>query len=192
MRHRIFIAINLPEKLKNKLSEYRNIWPDLPARWTKKDNLHVTLVFIGSVKEEEIAEICEKTEAVVTQSSSFSVHLNNVCYAPPKKIPPRMVWVKGEVSHRLTKLKLGLEEALISSSLKNHFEPDKRAFNPHITLARIRAMDFRNLDIEERPGISEKVSFSFNVNSVEVMESKLKRTGAEYIILNSYNLIKRL
>jgi len=43
--HRIFIAINLPEKLKKELSLFQNRWPEIPARWTRPDNLHVTLVF---------------------------------------------------------------------------------------------------------------------------------------------------
>jgi 2'-5' RNA ligase len=39
MRHRVFIAINLPENVKNKLSSYQEKWPELPIRWTKKENL---------------------------------------------------------------------------------------------------------------------------------------------------------
>jgi len=43
--HRIFIAINLPANLKKELSMAQNRWPELPARWTKPENLHITLLF---------------------------------------------------------------------------------------------------------------------------------------------------
>ena len=47
MSNRIFIAVNLPENVKKKLAEYEENWLDLPIRWTKKENLHITLVFLG-------------------------------------------------------------------------------------------------------------------------------------------------
>ncbi|MBI4101693.1 MAG: RNA 2',3'-cyclic phosphodiesterase, partial [Candidatus Nealsonbacteria bacterium] len=51
MRHRIFLAINLPENVKKKLADFKSKWPDLPCRWTKAENLHITLVFLGSVSD---------------------------------------------------------------------------------------------------------------------------------------------
>jgi len=92
MRKRIFIAINLPEEIKKKLSEYQSKLPDLPIRWVKKDNLHITLVFLGYLNDEEILEVCKITEEAASQNSSFFINLKKICYGPPKKMPPRMVW----------------------------------------------------------------------------------------------------
>jgi len=44
-RRRVFIAINLPGNIRKKLAEYQKKWPELPIRWTKQDNIHITLVF---------------------------------------------------------------------------------------------------------------------------------------------------
>ncbi len=182
MNHRIFIAINLPEKIKNKLVGYQEKWPDLPIRWTKKENLHITLVFIGPARDEEIPEICKKTEEVASKNGSFEVVLNKICYGPPKKMPPRMVWAIGEKSESLTKLQKELETVLMSS-LKNSFKPETRPYSPHITLGRIRKWEFKQINPEERPQVDEDIFLSFEVNSIEVMESRLKRSGAEYTIL---------
>ena len=76
-RRRIFIAINLPENIKKKLADYREKWPDLPARWTKTDNIHITLVFLGYVSDEQIPEICKAAEETVSKYNSFDVNLNN-------------------------------------------------------------------------------------------------------------------
>ncbi len=58
-------------------------------------------------------------------------------------------------------------------------------FSPHITLGRIRTWEFRRIEPEERPEVNEEINLNFEVNSIEVMESTLKRGGAEYTILES-------
>lgn len=188
MPRRIFIAINLPEKIKIQLVNYQRKWPELPVRWTKKDNLHITLVFIGYLKDEEIPEICQIVEEIAGKNSIFTISLNKIVYAPPKKMPPRMVWISGEKSEQLTKLQRALENSLLASPLKKNIKQEKRLYSPHITLGRIKRWDFKQLEIEERPSINEDVSFNFEVSSIEIMESQLKRTGAEYTVLESVPL----
>ncbi len=184
MRHRLFIAINLPEEIKRKLSEYEGKWPELPIRWTKGENLHITLIFLGYLLDEELLEICKITKEVASRNQSFSINLNKICYGPPKKMPPRMAWVNGEKSREFTALKNDLEKSLgISEGVS--FSPEKRVFSPHITLGRIRAWEFRQLEIEERPEVNEDIDLSFEVNSIEVMESQLKRGGPNYAVLES-------
>ena len=188
MPRRIFIAINLPEKIKSQLVKYQKKWPELPIKWTKKDNLHITLVFIGYLKDEEIPEICQIVEEMAGKNSVFTISLNKIVYAPPKKMPPRMVWASGEKSEQLTKLQRALENSLLASPLKENIKQEKRLYSPHITLGRIKRWDFKQLEIEERPSINENVSFNFEVSSIEIMESQLKRTGAEYTVLESVPL----
>jgi 2'-5' RNA ligase len=64
-------------------------------------------------------------------------------------------------------------------------KPESRIYTPHITLGRIRVWEFRQIEPEERPDIEKEISLSFQVNSIEVMESQLKRGGSEYTILKS-------
>jgi 2'-5' RNA ligase len=184
MKHRIFIAINLPEDIKKKLVDYQSKWPELPIRWTRKENLHITLVFLGYLNDEELLEICKVTKKVASQNPVFSVNLNKIFYGPPKKMPPRMVWAEGEKSKEFTSLIEDLEKSLMTSG-EVHFSPEKRAFSPHITLGRVKTWEFRQIEPEERPEISEEISLNFEVNSIEIMESHLKRGGPDYAALES-------
>ena len=184
-RHRIFIAINLPSDIRKRLEKHQSNWPELPVRWTKRDNLHITLVFLGYLKEEELLEIFEITKNVALKHKSFEINLNEICYGPPKKMPPRMVWVRGEKSKELSDLRYELEEALIGGV---GFSPEKRLFAPHITLGRIRQWEFKNIEVEDRPEVKKEINLTFPVNSIEIMESYLKRGGAEYAVLDSYPL----
>jgi len=186
MRHRIFIAINFPEDIKRELGNFQSKWPELPVRWVKPKSLHITLAFLGYLSDEELLEVCKITKEVASRHEPFQINLIKICYGPPKK-PPRMVWVEGEKSKELAKLKDDLEKFLISSE-NIKFTPEERSFSPHITLGRIRQWEFRQIEPEERPEIEEEISLEFEANSIEVMESFLEREGSEYEILVSEKL----
>jgi len=187
-RHRVFIAINLPEDIKKKLADFQKKWPELPIRWTKLRNIHITLDFIGYIDNDELLDICKITKEVASRHSSFSVNLTKICYGPPyqnkfgtgqatDKKPPRMIWAVGARSEEFASLKDDLDKTLSTS--------EKREFSPHITLGRIRKWEWQRIEPEERPAVEEDINLSFSVNSIEVMESELKRGGAEYTVLES-------
>ncbi len=188
MRHRIFIAINLPKEIKEKLESFQEKWPELPVRWTKKENLHITLIFSGSLSDEELLRIINTTKEIAQRNNSFVVNLNKISYGPPKKMPPRMVWAIGERSPEFTSLRDDLEKSLMSSE-GVRFSSEKRAFSPHITLGRMRVWEFQRIEPEERPEVDEEINLNFQVESIEVMESRLKRNGAEYTILETIPLV---
>ena len=188
--HRIFIAINLPEDTKQKLLDFQLQWPDLPARWTKKDNLHITLVFIGNTSNDELIAICDTVKEIAAKNKPFSIKLNKIIYGPPQQKKekfwrPRMVWVEGKKNEALGKLQSDLENLLMGRTV---FNKENRSYSVHITLARLKEWEFRRMEIEERPEINENISLNFKVDSIEVMESTLKRGGPEYTVLESANL----
>ena len=189
MRHRIFIAVNLPEGIKGKLKKYQESLPQLPVRWVKPDNFHITLAFLGYLSEKELPDILETTRKVARHYNPFLVRLNKVCYAPPQKMPPRMIWVEGETSDELTALQNDLERRLFTRVAS--LGTERKTFRPHVTLGRIRQWEFARIEPEERPEIDEDVSLSFEVESIEVMESRLKRGGAEYTALKRCPLSDR-
>ncbi len=58
----------------------------------------------------------------------------------------------------------------------------------HITLARIKQWVFKKIEPEERPSINQDFARNFSVNSIELMESVLHKTGPEYKIIKSFSL----
>jgi len=185
-RHRIFIAINLPNNIKKQLNLYKDKWQDIPAKWTNLDNMHITLEFLGDITSEELVEVCMAVKEVASKYKSFSINLNKIIYGPPQKMPPKIVWVKGEKSDELAELKHDLQEYLLE---KVSYRPESREFTPHITLARINEWQFKSIEPEERPEINEYIDFIIPVESIEVMESELKRGRLVYTILESHNLL---
>lgn len=186
MKHRIFIAINLPENVRKKLEDYQRKWPELPIRWTKSYNLHITLVFLGYLSDEEILEVCNVTREAASRNLQFSINLKKIIYGPPKKMPPRMIWVEGEKSIELGKLQKDLNNSF--SGLSQELKSKNRkggALAPHITLGRLKSWEFRAIEPEARPEVNEEIDLNFEVNSIDVMESELKKGGPNYALLES-------
>lgn len=184
-RHRIFIAVNLPQDIKKILSDYQKKWQDIPAKWTSLNNLHITLVFLGEITDEELGEVCMVVKQIAEDSESFNIKLNKISYGPIGKVPPRYIWAGGEKSKELSLIKNNLENLLIE---KVRFAVDKKSFAPHITLARIQEWQWRAIEPEERPKAEENIDLDFTVESIEVVESVLRKEGPQYEVIESHNL----
>jgi len=192
-RHSIFIAINLPSDIRKVLSGYEKKWPNLPAKWTSAESLHITLVFLGDLADVELGEVCVAVKEIAKNHNSLDIQLNKVGYGPDDRIsfnttqdkPPRFIWANGEKSKELSLLKKDLQDLLLKKIV---FIPELRAFSPHITLARINTFSWRQIESEERPEVNENIDLTFTVESIEVMESELKKGGPQYTIIESHTL----
>jgi len=185
MKKRVFIAINLPDNIKNKLEEIQRKTENsfsyfsgfCPITWTRKNSLHITMLFLGNIEAEDLLDIFEKLEAITQNTEPFEINLNSITYSPPNN--PRMVWVNGEKTDELKNLQGAMEKEL--------FNRGSKEFNLHITLGRIKQWQFKKIEKEEIPQL-EEINLKFRVNSIEVMESELKRGGSAYTTLKSFPL----
>lgn len=187
MPHRIFIAINLPQAVREKLYSKRDQHPDLPCRWTKKENLHLTILFLGYLNDEEVLDVCQRVREIGAKHSPFWLELESIVYGPPKKKPPRMVWAQGPSSPELGRLEQDLKNSLFET-IRPEEAGESHGFSPHITLGRLKQWEFQRQETDEMPEINQEISLKFPVESIEVMESELRREGPEYAILESAGL----
>jgi 2'-5' RNA ligase len=195
-KKRIFIAINLSEQLKKKLFERElkleqkyqlGEFRGKNINWVIKNNLHITLIFIGYVTDDETYEICKTVKNVAKNHSQFYIDLERIITGPTyakasagKPPTPRMFWVEGEKSQELANLQTDLENELSGGM---GYKKEIRLFRPHITLAR-----FTNQVAKILPEINDIFNSSISVDSVDVMQSVLHRTGPEYTILERVEL----
>jgi len=192
-KKRLFIAINLPEQIKKKLfewelkleQEYRlGEFRGKYINWVIKNNLHITLIFIGYATDDETYEIAKNMKEVAKKHQHFFINLERIILGPPDG-SARMFWVEGEKSQELAELQFDLENAL---SMGNNYQKEARAFKSHITLARFKSNVSKT--IKEQGIIEKKINYQIPVESIELMQSNLKRSGAEYTILELVELGK--
>ncbi len=179
MKHRIFIAINLPDKIKRQLLDCKKRWKNLKVRWTKFENIHITLEFLGLIEYKKLRTVLEVTKKTAARIQPFDVRLNKIILGPDPA-QAKMFWATVMVGKPLLNLKDTLNKNLPEAGIEIKEERD---FNPHITLARARGNELK--------GKQTNVNLSrlgFKVESVEVMESRLLPGGARYKAIGSFML----
>jgi len=184
-KRRLFIAVNLSENVKVKLSRYRDKWYDLEPKsinWVRKDNLHITLVFLGYMTDDEMYGVCQIMKGVAKRHEPFSIKLERIIVGPPKATP-RMFWVEGAKSQELAELQRDLEDSIAG---RTYYKKEGRMYSPHITLARFKYEAAKK--IRETGEVNEPINIEIPVESIELMQSNLKRTGPEYVVLESIEL----
>ncbi len=189
MLRRIFLAINIPESLKEEMLQVQNTLPEISCTWTSKENLHFTLVFLGNTSDKELEEVLALAKGVGKRHTKFSIKLSKIVYGPLKSpesnlLVPRMIWAMGHTPKALLPLQKDLERAFSASTIL-HFTPEKHPYTLHLTLARLNGFELQTMEQDELPIVEEEISWDVPVDSFEIMESHLKKGGVQYTILQS-------
>ncbi len=126
---RLFTAIDLPEPVLDSLGRLQTGVPG--ARWQTREQLHLTLRFIGEVDERDAAAIDEMLSAI--HAPRFMLELKAVGEFGGRN--PRALWAGVAQSEPLFLLQRKIESVLQRLGAP----PDERKFTPHVTLARLRS-----------------------------------------------------
>ncbi len=127
---RLFVAIDLPDAVKTQLAQLQaNV---AGAKWVNREQMHLTLRFIGETSLEQIKEL--ETGLAAIQAAPFSFQLSGVGHFPPRG-KARVLWVGLPHVEALQHLQAQIEQVVTHCG----FEPADHPFSPHITLARFRS-----------------------------------------------------
>lgn len=182
---RLFIAINFPDQIKRKiLKQIEDLKSQFPqVSWVKSENLHLTLKFLGYVKEERLEEIKKGIETVSRDFKPFELTISKMGYFHRE---PFIIRLNINDSTTLNDLVERLEKEMG----KLGFKRENRPYTPHITLGRGRKLK-REEVVSIKKEIDESAVFfpiKFTVNKIALMESQLKPTGANYTLLYQFPL----
>jgi 2'-5' RNA ligase len=149
------------------------------ARWLPKDNIHLTLRFLGDTDKEQY--VCLNAALVnhVGKTAGFEINLSKILFFPSAS-KARVVAVGVSPSPELDNLASVVEKSVVSCG----FEPEKRPFKAHITVGRCRDLDLRRVNIR-----SDFQSINIPVRTVELMKSTLSGAGAVYGVLDTMPLL---
>ncbi|MGC8880744.1 MAG: RNA 2',3'-cyclic phosphodiesterase [Minisyncoccia bacterium] len=183
MNQRLFIAIKPPEEILEEILKYqKEVSKYRGFRLVEKENLHLTLIFLGYVKQEEVPTIIEILSKISQKYQPFSLNLSLFDYGPNLK-SPRLIWLEGEAPKNFISLKREIEKELERNKIA--FDKEKRNFKTHITVLRIKKDFLKHLPIREE--IIKKTNLNFEAKSFKLMESKLSPFGAQYLELETFN-----
>jgi 2'-5' RNA ligase len=178
---RLFCAIEIPSEVRQRVSAHakqlRELVPNVRASWTREDNLHLTIKFIGEVDAYRALSLSEATERAVFGITSFSIVVENTGV-----FSKRVLWIGvSDPSGRLAVLQQRLEEECFSAG----FPKDTRAFSPHLTLARFR-QPFGTQALANAHKQMQLQPLPVQVNELLVIRSQLNSEGSKYTVVSRH------
>ena len=179
---RLFIAIALPPEVQNKLSDFQSeMKPHVKnVKWVRVESIHLTLKFLGNVREERIAEIASAIRTL--SAASFPVQVMGCGFFPNSR-RPNVFWT-GVNSAELNSLQQRVED--VTAQLG--FEKEKRPFSPHLTLARFRDSHGLEHFIQEAERRKDASISEFHATHFSFYESILLPQGAQHHVLETVPL----
>ena len=175
--HRLFVAIRPPDRVRDLLIDAMDDSPAL--RWVGDEQLHLTLRFIGEVERPAADDIAASLAEI--RFPPFELRMSGIGRFDRRN--GGALWAGVEPRAAVGDLAAKVDRACVRAGM----QPERRAFHPHITLARwnrrnaeaVEAFERRNADLASAP---------FDVTLFTLFESRLSRHGAQYDEVASYAL----
>jgi len=186
---RVFIAIDIDEVIRQDLADLQNELQSKAdikksdAKWVNPQNVHLTLKFLGEIKDAQVVDVCNITKEVAGRHEKFKIDYETVGYFGGRSA--RVLWVGvGPARDQL----LALQQDLEGQLAKAGWPREDRKFSGHLTLCRVRnsKAGFTLAELTE-----EYKDFSLgtiSADSVCVYESELTPKGPIYTVLGNYEL----
>ncbi len=176
---RLFFGIELSEEVRN--SVIRAIeeqdFGRVPFRWVPPENFHFTLKFLGETDESKLPAIREAAAKVSSETGNgFILSLDEFGAFPSLSSPRVIFYSVSEGSEMLISLAQGLEAEMSALG----FGKEKRAYHPHLTLARIKKRPAPEIIEKLRKVPPLRADNTQKVDSFQLIRSFLSRSGARY------------
>jgi 2'-5' RNA ligase len=177
---RLFIAVNFSDEIKSRILKVQEHLRSQSTRgnFTKPENLHLTLAFLGETPEEKLASLCPIIDNI--ESPSFEIPFNRTgCFTHSRK---ELWWIgAGQNNPGLSSLK-SIHDRLVRDLLDAGFSVDERPFNVHVTLAR----EVKHLN----PIVLDCPEIILKVNRISLVKSEHLGRGMTYTELMGRDLTR--
>jgi 2'-5' RNA ligase len=186
---RTFVALELPPEFTAPLyqlqARLKERYPDF--RWSREENQHITLAFLGELDEKGAALVKEAVQEALQNTGPFSISAGQIITFPPAGSVRVLALNIEDGKNNIIKLAADFEKKLAVLGEQNAYffrKPEKRPYTPHITLARngraavTLSGDERNWSIQAQ-GVIHKIT---------IFRSDLYREGPRYTALAVFPL----
>ncbi len=168
---RLFVAVDISDDLRDKLTPVVNEMSKFGGvKAVEPQNLHITLLFLGEVKEERVGAI--ENELSQVEFKPFTIRVRGVG-AFPNPSSPRVVWVGVENDGELKKL----ADSVYQQLKKLGFKRDKD-FSAHITVARVKKRSSSIVEFIKKYSTAE--FGEMEINCFKLKQSILRPQGPIY------------
>ncbi|HHH12560.1 MAG TPA: RNA 2',3'-cyclic phosphodiesterase [Candidatus Moranbacteria bacterium] len=172
---RVFLAVAVPAQVEKQISRKLVPLRDLPVRWSRPENLHLTLTFAGDLDDGRVLSLLKALPEALEGIEPFDLVLDRITLGPDSE-RARMIWLTAsEPSENLARLRTATDR-LVAPQRARH-----RPLRAHITLGRVIRSRWRKLP--EKPTVDIPVRVVLPVTVVTVCESLCLDGRRQYIPL---------
>lgn len=184
---RVFIAIELSDNIRESLAQIQSHlkYSGADVKWVEKDNIHLTLKFLGEVAEEKCAKIKSVLDDIGKSIKQFEISIKDIG-AFPKIDFPRVVWVGLDKGAGESK---ELAEKIDEALCKSGFERESRPFAAHLTIGRVRSPKNKEA-LKDKIIDLQLTAYSLQlIQSITIFQSTLTPRGSIYTKLHEARLL---
>ena len=186
---RLFVALIPPPRLQACLAGVQASFAAIRARafrWVPRENLHLTLQFLGPIEDQRICFFEKAFASVAEKIALFSLRVGGLgCFPTPLR--PAILW--SGITSGKTALEV-LQRSVTLATTKLGVVPEARPFQGHLTLARLTQMNAR-----ERASVCSQVKLlqslvlgDWKIEHLHLVMSNLSSSGARYETIGSWRL----
>lgn len=184
---RSFIAVELPNDVRERIAEVISEAAKHGGaiKWVEAHNLHLTLKFLGDVREEVIARVSATLDAIANQFSPFGFDVVGVGGFPNFN-RPKVLWVGATATEELLRLQERVESEMSNLGIPR----EERAFHPHITIGRVKSPHGLTRTLEALKRFEGKQFGCVSVSHITLMRSDLTPSGPIYTPISRHKLTR--
>lgn len=184
---RLFVAVNLSDRVRAAIASCLEAFPlrEPPWRWVAIENLHITLKFIGEVEERAVGKVEEYVRRGCAGTGSFLMEFSHFGGFPDLRRPRVLFFAATGGADELKELAERVEREICNGL---GLAREKRAFKPHVTVARIKK-PLSQEALEALSRVPPLQGVRQEVKAVHLMQSTLTRNGAVYTPLKEIALV---
>ena len=184
---RLFIAIELSDPVKDSLTQIQSHlkYAAADVKWVERDNIHLTLKFLGEIDEKKAAVISTILDNIAKDFSPFEITIKDLGVFPKMDFP-RVVWVGLEEKGAkiVEEIFKKIEERLVELG----FDKEARAFTSHITIGRVRSPKNKEALKEKILSYDLSPTTKSPISSIILFQSTLTPKGSIYTKLHEAQL----
>ena len=189
-RLRLFVAIPMPEAVRNQFigvqQELQRLASREDIRWTKPEQFHLTLRFLGDVPVGRVAALQEAVNAVCLGSSALYLRAQGIGFFPNAR-SPRVIWAGvNDGEGRLADLQKKIEGAVQPFTQG----PGAERFAGHVTIGRVKFLKRDEIEklAAHAQAVKDRLLGEWMANEIEIVQSRLSPAGAQHSLFTAFRL----
>ncbi len=187
IQKRIFLSINLPNKIRQDIFSVISDWPKEKYKIVKKENLHFTVFYFGYFPENKISLVNESFKEILEKIKPFYVEMEKINSFPLNSPIKKIIYIEIKENENINLIRRELNEKRKIFKKENFILEKKENFIPHITLAQIKNFK-KQTKLNKLINLKEFYKIKIKINNIHLMESEIINREPKYKIINTFTI----